>query len=244
MIKKILTYNLIVFLMLSLGVFPAMAETTEKSQESAGPGVYVSEKGSKSPRIMVSQTVKKTETKVEEETVAEKAVTGAGTELSAASAAEDAGVATVETVLTQEQLWEERVLADLLLEEQERPKTGELYHSARYYSTSATVTMSNLGEDDTVIRFLTEDEDLVFSAYIRKGQKIKVQIPGGVYRMRQAFGEKWYGEDDLFGNCGRYCDCTIGDEEFFEIKRSGRYVISTMGQGDAFSKVEISKEKF
>jgi len=198
-------------------------------------------KGSTSPRIVLpGETLASVE-----ETAAAKELTEAGKPLESTADGAAEGEVPVETVLLQQgPSWEEKVAADLLLTETDVPKSGELYHSNRYYSSSATVAINNEGTDDTYIKFYSEKDELVFSAYIRKGDKIKIQIPGGTYRMKQAFGERWYGLDDMFGNCGRYCECSIGDRSLFNIKRSGNYVISTMGQGDAFTKIEVLKSSF
>lgn len=216
----------------------AYAKTADPQTEAEGPGVATWQ-SLFSPRIpeTVAQTASKPVTATVPETEAETEAQTAAAESSAENVAEVVALPDLPSI-------EERAAADLLLTEQERPKTGELYHSKHFYSSSATVNISNMGEDDTVMRFYSPEEELVFSVYVRAGEKLKVQIPGGDYRMNQAFGERWYGDEDLFGSCGRYCICTIGDNPLFKIKRSGKYVISTMGQGDAFSKVEVTKDKF
>jgi len=224
----------------------AYAKTADPQTEAEGPGVATWQ-SLFSPRI--PETVAETSSKPLIETVPEtEAETEAQTQSAESSVENNAenGAENGAEVIALPDLpsIEERAAADLLLTEQERPKTGELFHSKHFYSSSATVNISNLGENDTVIRFYSPEEELVFSVYVRAGERLKVQIPGGDYRMNQAFGERWYGKEDLFGSCGRYCICTIGDNPLFKIKRSGKYVISTMGQGDAFSKVEVTKDKF
>lgn len=211
--------------------------------ESDGPGMYTGTVIGKGPRITTAPAAAAV---VEEETTAEKSspVTGAGEVLSAPAELEGE-VATVETVtLAGQKSWEERVAADLLLEKRPKPRTGELFHSEKCLSTSATVVITNFGNDDTLIKFFSQDDEPVFVVYIRKGEKLNVQIPGGYYKMNQAFGETWYGTAEMFGNCGRYCECSIDGQTLFNIKRGGKYVISTMGLGDAFSKKEVLREDF
>jgi len=240
--RTALSTILLLGLITALSVNAFAASGVDYSNVSAGPGVFVMPQGSLSPRI--DSIPVDDEEPFELETIAEEeTVTEAGTELKN-EATEPEGN-TVETVLLPDQAaLEEKIAADLLLTEQRTPKTKELYHSSKYLSSSATLTINNEGDGDTYIKFYSPKSELVFAAYVRAGEKLKVQIPGGYYKMRQAFGEKWYGTKDMFGNCGRYCECAIGDTRLFNIKRSGSYVISTQGQGDAFSKIEVPMESF
>jgi len=237
--KKKVSLIILILAMVLLGSMVSFAET---ASEAAGPGVFSSSKIGKVPRIVAAPATV-TGGSGESAEKDQAPVTGAGEALDAPAELGDT-VGTVETeVLSTQRSWEERVAADLLLTEMPRPFSGELFHSTDYLSTSATVVINNIGTDDTLMKFFSEEE-LVFIAYIRKGEKVNVQVPGGYYRMKQAFGEKWYGNGDLFGSCGRYCECSINGNELFNIKRGAKYIISTQGQGDAFSKKEVLKENF
>ena len=124
------------------------------------------------------------------------------------------------------------------------PRSGELYHNPGYLSSSANFTISNSSANHTYVKFYSENGDLVSTVFIRKGERVKIFIPGGVYRMRQAFGDTWYGEDDVFGPAGKYWRCCINGSYDLPLKRAGVYVISTGSGGQAISKEAVDLGTF
>jgi hypothetical protein len=48
-----------------------------------------------------------------------------------------------------------------------------------------------------IVDWQTHATRLVF--FVRSGQTVTVRVPIGVYELRYAAGEKWYGEEYLFG---------------------------------------------
>lgn len=65
-----------------------------------------------------------------------------------------------------------------------------------------TIDSSKL-TSDVFFKFYN-NEELIFSLFVKKGHKAKVEVPLGEYTVHYVTGEKWYGYDKLFGNNGNY----------------------------------------
>ena len=126
----------------------------------------------------------------------------------------------------------------------EMPKSSELYHNPAYLSSSANFTINNAGTNHTYIKMYAENGDFVSGIFIRKGERVRIYLPGGVYRMRQAFGSRWYGEEQMFGSEGLYWQCTVNGKSELPLKRAGVYVISTSGNGEQISKQALDRHSF
>lgn len=56
--------------------------------------------------------------------------------------------------------------------------------------------------------------------FVQSGSTVEVKVPLGVYKIRYAVGEKWYGEQDLFGHSTSYSK----SEELLDFVDKGYYV--------------------
>jgi hypothetical protein len=54
------------------------------------------------------------------------------------------------------------------------------------------------------LKIYAPDDVLVSTVFVASGQKAKVKLPSGSYRMKAAYGVEWFGETDMFGGAGYY----------------------------------------
>jgi len=88
---------------------------------------------------------------------------------------------------------------------QPNPKNGELYRNPDFKSKSCSVTIKvgDTGES-LYLKIYTADDVLVSTVFVTSGQKTKIKLPSGSYRMKAAYGVEWFGKTDMFGNAGYY----------------------------------------
>ncbi|MEA4870469.1 MAG: hypothetical protein VB062_07505 [Christensenella sp.] len=119
------------------------------------------------------------------------------------------------------------------------PKTGELYHNEAYGTRSCSLTIRT--PDDEIshnfMKIYSESGELVSTVAIASGASAKIWLPSGSYRMKNAYGEEWFGEEDLFGDDGVYnlLKNGSGDNELFRLEKNYAYTLSlrtSNGGGD------------
>jgi tetratricopeptide (TPR) repeat protein len=86
--------------------------------------------------------------------------------------------------------------------EQDYPFTGELYRNGDFSGTSVTLEVLPPGDDPrpTLLKIYTPDSVLVSVMFIRGGQSPSIQLPANLYMIKAAYGERWYGLEEMFGD--------------------------------------------
>lgn len=108
---------------------------------------------------------------------------------------------------------------------QDFPADGVTYSNPSYPSTAVPLTINN-SNSYTYYKIYSGD-DLVRSVFISPNNSVTVNLPVGTYRMNEAHGSVWFGENDMFGGEGAYFRCVFGDEETFDLEWNYSYEIST-----------------
>ncbi len=88
---------------------------------------------------------------------------------------------------------------------QPNPDNGELYRNPDFGSKACSVTIKvgDTGES-LYLKIFTPDDVLVSTVFVASGQKTKIKLPTGSFRMKAAYGVEWFGETDMFGDDGYY----------------------------------------
>ena len=112
------------------------------------------------------------------------------------------------------------------------PNNGELYHNADYNFSQTELTVFNSNVNDSFLKLYAANGDLVCSFYIAAGKKATVRVPAGTYTLNQAYGTRWFGQEDMFGDEGEYYRQLFGDSYEFTMDSDYIYEISTRDSND------------
>jgi TolA-binding protein len=112
------------------------------------------------------------------------------------------------------------------------PKTGELYHNEKYNFSQTELTVFNSDANESFLKLYSANGDLVCSFYIAAGKKATVRVPEGTYTLNQAYGTRWFGLQDMFGDEGVYYRQLFGDSYEFTMDSEYIYEISTRDTSD------------
>lgn len=113
------------------------------------------------------------------------------------------------------------------------PKNGELYHNESYNFSQTQLTVYNSSSNDSFLKLYAVNGDLVCSFYIASEKKATVRVPEGTYTLNQAYGTRWFGLEDMFGDEGVYYRQLFGDTYEFTMESEYIYEISTRDSKDA-----------
>jgi len=112
------------------------------------------------------------------------------------------------------------------------PKTGELYHNENYNFSQTELTVYNTSTNESFLKLYSANGDLVCSFYIASEKKATVRVPEGTYSLNQAYGTRWFGLQDMFGDEGVYYRQLFGDSYEFTMDGDYIYEISTRDTTD------------
>jgi hypothetical protein len=86
------------------------------------------------------------------------------------------------------------------LVEKPLPENG---YSRLFYSNEAGVSTFRAIADpynNYYVCLVDHFDNHVLDIFVHAGQNVKVRVPLGVYKLKWVKGDKWYGDNDLFGN--------------------------------------------
>jgi len=126
------------------------------------------------------------------------------------------------------------------------PTTGEVYHNDNYSTRSCSLVIRTPSEESSnnYIKIYSETGDLVSTIAIGSGKSAKVWLPAGEYRVKNAYGNDWFGEDDLFGDMGTYNVLKNGydNNEFFKLENNYSYTLTLRTSGGSGDNVNTESE--
>ncbi len=110
------------------------------------------------------------------------------------------------------------------------PAAGVIYANDAYGDRSSQLTIDNTGYMNAYYK-LYLGEDLVMTVFIPEDGSTTFMLPAGTYRMTKAYGNTWYGTEDMFGDEGYYWVCNFGGSETAQIDAGYGYSIQSGGEG-------------
>lgn len=84
------------------------------------------------------------------------------------------------------------------------PETSVLLAVYDEQTSKCPLTIIADNTDYYVKLFSTSENQTIASFFIRSGETLQTKIPAGQYAIKYGSGSKWQGEQELFGNFGRY----------------------------------------
>lgn len=116
------------------------------------------------------------------------------------------------------------------------PNTGETFHDGNFVSGATTLIVNPPTGDGSFnyLKIYTQDGTLVSCLAIAPGASGRVDLPPGVYRIKAAYAYgSWFGENEMFGDDGRYQVLTFDDAgtDTFEFVNNHEYTLSLRSAG-------------
>lgn len=110
---------------------------------------------------------------------------------------------------------------------QTTPKNGEVYRNPAYSSKKCSLTISTAADGyDNYLKFYTDNDELVATVFIASGQKARIKLPVGTYKIKAATGMDWFGAEEMFGDEGFYQLLTFGNDVTTTFKSNYTYTLS------------------
>ncbi len=123
------------------------------------------------------------------------------------------------------------------------PASGVVYRNSAYSNNAVQLTINNSGYKNSYVKLYMGD-NLVMTVFIREDATATFWLPAGTYRMNKAYGDNWFGTEDMFGDEGRYWKCSFGGRETFTLEAGYGYEISSGGQGTSISNSAADRDSF
>jgi tetratricopeptide (TPR) repeat protein len=117
---------------------------------------------------------------------------------------------------------------------QDNPPTGELFRNSDFSGRAVSVRVRTPRDQvhSTFVKVYTEDGIHVSSLFIRGGDSPTLRIPTGTYMFRAAYGENWFGEEEMFGDEGHYETLIIDNATTYRIRSNYTYTLTLGGVTD------------
>jgi len=89
---------------------------------------------------------------------------------------------------------------------QDQPASGQIYRNPDYTGSAVSLRIRTPRNDTrpTFIKIYAENGTLVSSVFIRGGDSPTVRLPANTYMIKTAYGENWFGPDEMFGDDNAY----------------------------------------
>lgn len=106
--------------------------------------------------------------------------------------------------------------------QQTMPKNG----SMKKGSSGCKLTIKN-PPYNALLRIYNSKGKVVGQVFLRAGKSATIKVKPGTYTMRIAYGTKWYGSKDLFGDSGSYLRLRSSATSYnFKFKKNYRYTLT------------------
>ncbi|MCE5189616.1 MAG: hypothetical protein LLF75_10630 [Eubacteriales bacterium] len=126
------------------------------------------------------------------------------------------------------------------------PETGEVYHNEDYKTNSCSLAIRTPDDEisKSYIKIYSLKNDLVSAVAIGSNTQAKIWLPAGEYCIKYAYGDNWFGPDDLFGDEGTYSVLNSGLENsvLFKLESSFYYTLSLRTGNSSDNNVNVENE--
>ena len=93
-------------------------------------------------------------------------------------------------------------------------------------SGSITMTIKAPASRNALLRIYNSSNEVVAQIFVAAGSSSTIKVNPGTYTMKAAYGDKWYGDIDLFGGEGKYIQLKNGASTEFTLKKNYKYTLT------------------
>ena len=122
------------------------------------------------------------------------------------------------------------------------PESSVMYRNNNY-GDGCELTIDNTGFDNAYYKLYFGDE-LIVAVFVASDSTYTFLLPSGTYRMNKAYGDEWWGPDDMFGDEGRYLACSFGGQDEVTLEYNNGYMISTGSGGTGIGTSYTDRNSF
>ena len=126
---------------------------------------------------------------------------------------------------------------------QSAPAAGEVARGDAYSGSDVELTIANSSSDNVYYK-LYIDGNFVISCFVPGNGEATISLPSGTYTMNKAYGDAWFGPDDMFGDEGEYYQCNFEGSSTVELEPGGMYEISSGGSGTGIGSSATDRGSF
>ena len=111
---------------------------------------------------------------------------------------------------------------------QDLPDNGIVEKGSAYESGPCQVILINESSQYSMyIKFYTADYNFLCTVFVKPNSRTTIYVPVGAYRVNAAIGDKWFGQEDMFGDLGLYQPIVdkSSREPVFELKTGQGFYI-------------------
>jgi hypothetical protein len=84
------------------------------------------------------------------------------------------------------------------------PATMVLYRNSNYNHNYAPLIIHSAKGEPTYLKIYAAEGPLVVTLFLNSGQTLNVEMPRGNFIVKEAHGNLWFGEEEMFGDLGSY----------------------------------------
>lgn len=103
------------------------------------------------------------------------------------------------------------------------PENGSL-RTGNGSSTNITIIAPD-GSRSVYLKMYNSSGDTIGTIFLRPGGSGTIYLSSGDYTIKVAYGTEWYGDKDLFGDDGSYCQLMNGTSEIFSMHSNYTYTL-------------------
>jgi tetratricopeptide (TPR) repeat protein len=130
---------------------------------------------------------------------------------------------------------------------QKFPATGQIYRNKDIKGKGATlkIKLPKGSKYTELLRVYTSKDVLVSTVCISPGKTTSIKLPPGTYKMKTAYGEFWFGKEELFGDIGAYEQTLFdGGSETTKMKKNWIYTLTLDAENGNLGSKKIVRNNF
>ena len=109
--------------------------------------------------------------------------------------------------------------------EQPLPENGSMKKNG---GSGVSMKITAPSSSSVFLKFYNSKGESIAQIFIRAGEDATVKLNAGTYTIKAAYGTKWYGDVDMFGEEGSYSQLLNGSEQEFKLKNNYKYNLRLM----------------
>ena len=127
---------------------------------------------------------------------------------------------------------------------QTAPKNGVVYMNPGFSNRSTQLKVDNTGSSNATYMKLYQGDTLIVTIYASAGSSVTVSMPAGTYTFKRAYGSKWFGQEEMFGESGTYYVLELDGGSTYRLDGGYIYTLSAGQGGDPVDYNSASRNGF